>query len=264
MAITLAIRGDSLVPRTVAVPTQVAPFVVGADAVPSVVADAGTGVIGGTVIDVDKQAAAYRTVRYVGYGNIPDFTTGLSVLIRTVPRYTGNPSNNNLGGIFCFGGFANLYFLLNHNTTGTVRCLATSASFGTMINFTTASTWSATAGTAEDFVLTWDGTTTANAVKIYTGAGLLGEGTAAVASDYSASKGSLFSEFLPCNAWGQGLDGDSDLNEAVVWNEVINRASVLLDSGLGALDGSARGSFVASTPSDGLPASGGGRVVKSL
>ena len=243
MSITLHILGNNLTPRKTTVTTQVAPLALSSDTAPSVVADAHASIIGGSVIDTNKQGQPYRTVRYIGYGNIPDFTTGFSILVRVVPRYTGNPSPATVGGLWTLSNFANLpWGYLTHNTNGTLNLRILNPLSSNMINITTTNTWSPTSGVASDIVCTWDGTTDANGVKVYIDGVLIFQGTASATSLFSVAKGTLYSEFQPCTAWPLGNDGEHDLNEAAIWNEPIDPTPSGLD-----LSGASRSDWVEST-----------------
>lgn len=101
-----------------------------------------------------------------------------------------------------------------------------------------------------DLVFTWDGTTTANAVKFYINATLLGQGTAT---------GALNATFSWRTALSLGVGGLSganncrmDVNEIIWWDYVIDPTAVLLTSGIGSLNGQSRTAFVDAAAFDAL------------
>lgn len=254
MAITFAYRSDQLAPRYVSAVTTYAPMAQGADTVPALVSGSGdTGVIGSTILDIDKQTQSYRTYRFLGLGNIPLMTGGFSILTRVIPRYTGSPGAANLGGIWTFYSFSNLpWAYLTHNTNGTFNLRILTHQSGNMINVTTTATWSATSGTAADICITWDGTTSANTVGFWVDGTEIETATASAVSDYTVNNG-RFGEILPCCAIPLGNDGDHDLNELVLWDSEIDPSSGGLD-----LSGSSRTSFVEVEENDQIPSGGGG------
>lgn len=246
MAITFAYRSDSLVPRFVSAVTQSIPFRNGSETLPSLVAaGSDVGVIGPTVLDVSR-IASNRSLRFVGVGNWPDMTGGLSVLTRLVPRYTGSPSIAAQGGIWIASSFANLpWGFLIHNTNGTFNCRILNPNNQNIVNYTTTATWSATSGTVADIGITWDGTTGSNQFSFWVNGSVLESTTASQASTYSlASSGNLFSEILPCNAWALGYDGLHDLNEMVIWDNEQDFSSY---------NGSSRTAFVDVVADDAFP-----------
>ena len=258
MAITFAVRGDSEVPRFVSVPTQTVPFKIGADTLPASISSSDTGLIGSKILDVQHSTQAYRSIRYIGYGNIPDFTTGFSSIARVIPRYSTAPSGNNRGALFQLSGIGSQpYLALQHQTDGTIKVIATDATLSSiMLNMTSVSTWSPTAGTVYDIVLTWDGTTTANALKIYVDGSLLVQGNASINNNFLFANGACYSEIKLANSQNQGFDGDFDFEEMVLLDEVIDPNSVGLTSGNGSLNGASRTEFVDVAESNGLPSSG--------
>lgn len=240
-------RSNSLAPYRVTVPTASKPFAVPGDTPPALAAKTSeVGIIGSTYLSTSTVSGSYKTLRLVGYGNVDAMTSGLSVLTRVVPRFTGfSPAS--FGGLWTFNGaFGSPWFLLRSLSDGRLNLIAVGADFSTMINLLSVSTYSFTSGTAVDILMTWTGTNDVNGIKIYIDGTLLVQGTAAFSSDYSDANGQLFESILPCNAWGQGETSRYDLNEMCVWNEVVDPTALNLV-------GPARTDFVPCTASDALP-----------
>jgi len=254
MAITFAYRSDQLAPRYTSVVTTHSPMALSADTAPALTASADTGVIGSTVLNVDKQTQPYRTYRFLGLGNIPLMTGGFSCLIRVIPKYTGSPGAASLGGLWSFTSFTNLpWAYLVHNTDGTfgARFLGGALS-NNLLNVTTTATWSATSGTASDICMTWDGTTGTGGIGFWVDGTEIETATASAASDFTVNN-PRYGEILPCTAPMLGNDGDYDLNEMVIWDSEIDPSSSGLD-----LSGSSRTSFVDVEENDQIPSGGGG------
>jgi hypothetical protein len=242
-------RSDSLLPRRVSVPTASKPFSLPSETPPALVSKTSeVGVIGTTYLNTNKVSGNYRTVRFVGYGNVDNMASGLSGLVRVIPRFTGfSPASS--GGLLTFGGaFGQPYLLLRTLSDGRIQLLATNAIFGTMLNIVSVSTHSFTSGTAVDISFTWTGTNVANGAKIYVNGTLLVQGTASTATDYNDAKGHLYETIMPCNAWPQGETSAFDLNECAVWGEVINPTSGGLN-----LVGPSRTDFISSIAKTALP-----------
>lgn len=242
-------KSNSLSAYRVIVPTASRPFALPTEPAPTLIAKTTEeGVIGSTYTDVKTISGNYRTMRFIGYGNVGDMTGGLSVLVRVIPRFTGfaPPSR---GGLWTFNGAFNApWLMMRALTDGRLQFLGTNADFGGMVNGVSVSTHSFVSGTAVDIVVTWTGTAAANGMKIYVNGVLFFQGAASGASQYSDSKGQLFESILPCLGWPQGEASSFDLNEMAVWNEVINPTNTGLN-----LIGPARTSFLTSTAADATP-----------
>jgi hypothetical protein len=242
-------RSDSLLPRRVSVPTTSKPFSVPTESPPTLLTKTSeVGVIGSTYLNTNKVSGNYRTVHFVGYGNVDSMASGLSGMVRVIPRFTGfSPASS--GGLLLFGGaFGQPYLLLRALSDGRIQLLATNAAFATMLNIVSVSTHSFTSGTAVDISFTWTGTTAANGAKIYVNGTLLVQGTASTATNYEDAKGQLYETIIPCNAWPQGETSAFDLNECAVWGEVIDPTA----SGLN-LVGPSRTSFISSIAKTAMP-----------
>lgn len=232
------------------------------DTLPSIVSGAGdTGVIGSTILDVQSESANKRTVRFIGYGNVPDMSTGISINARVIPRYSGSPGASNEVAIWTLFGMVNpFYSYLYHNTNGSLSfALVDGDGAAFRINITTATgIWSPTSGTAYDITVTWTGDTTANGVKIYIDGVLVHQATASGLANFDADEGRMFTEIILATGIAQNVDGAFDYNGFTIWNEVIDPTNVLLESGTGSLNGASRTSPIDSpaTQADTWPAVG--------
>lgn len=241
MAIVFALRGNNVLPAYAAQNTGVDLFRANAgDTLPASVADASTGLIGSSVLDVSQGASGYRGLRYVAKENFTG-TNQYSILIRVIPRYTGSPAANK--GIMSVHGMYNQgWVVLAHNSTGTKYWRHLSRTNTNLVNHNTTATWSPTADTCYDLLYKWDGTTDANKVNHIIDAVTFENRTASGALDEAAQ---YFSEFFIGAAPPLSYESGYDVEELVIWDEVIDETSVTLESGTGSLNGASRTSFVA-------------------
>lgn len=242
--INLHYRSDSMLPRRVNAQTQTIPYSSLSGTIPFLEAKTTeVGVIGSTYLNTRVDAGGLRCLRMISYGNWPDMSTGISVAIRLIPRFTGFATSNR-GGFFIANGVTNLpWFAMYQQNSGVVSCLAVGANFGTLINVTSGDTYSFTEGTAVDIVLTWDGTNNANGVKIWINGVLFAQGTANSNTNFDAAKGNLYGTVIPCSAWSQGYTSLFDLNEFAIFDYVIDPSP----SGMN-LSGPARTDWIPSDP----------------
>jgi hypothetical protein len=262
MGIFFAARGDQMAPRFVSVPTQTQGHIVNsADVVPLVVAEVATGIIGSSVIDTsDSGSGTYRGIRYTGQGILPDFANGFSMLLRIVPRWTGFPVGNGAtagAGLMCASGAVSVpWMYYKIASTGAYGLRILGGDGNTFVNVNTAATWSATAGTVVDLVVTWDGTTDADKIIFYLDGSSVETETAAGISTYPNFPDGILSELITGFNHPNNIGGDFDMNEFVIWDSVIDPTSVLLTSGTGSLEGSDRTAFVDVAADDALASSG--------
>jgi hypothetical protein len=106
-----------------------------------------------------------------------------------------------------------------------------------------------------DVVFTNIGTTAANGVKVWIDGVNTGSLTAAVAQ--ASPRDGNKTHYMSFGGIPGAGNARYRLNELVVWNEVINPASVALTSGTAALNGASRTAFVDVVSFDGTAASGG-------
>lgn len=200
--------------------------------------------LSGTVYDLS--ATQTKFVSWTGYKNTPN-GRAVSVLIRAAPQYTGTPASNWAYWSIATGhaSASNIFpFMeLRHLTNGNLAILGKNESGGTTMN--SGAAWSPTSGTYYDLVFTWDGTTTANAVKIYVNGTLLSQATSALAM----SSGWTNTDWHDINIAATPNVNLSKMyvDEFVIWDSVIDPTSVTLESGTGSLNGASRTSLVAHT-----------------
>ena len=250
MGIVFAVRGDDMNARYSNAGKKAVTYRNNASAPEAAVASSSdTGVIGGSVIEAAN--TSYQVgFRYPGYENFS--TTGaFSILVRHVPQYSGTPAQQ-MGLMNLIGPFNTGFLQFDHLTTGNL--FARYAGEHSLNHFnTTMGSYSPTSGTANDIVLTWTGDTTSNGLKMYVDNTLNNETTALQTNNVTRS-------YWPAMIFGVAVAsaqfGNSDFNEIVIWDEVIDPSSVTLTSGSGALNGSSRTAFVDVSSFDGT--AGGG------
>lgn len=117
-------------------------------------------------------------------------------------------------------------------------------------------------GTWYDVVFTWDGTTSANAAKLWIDGSNVGSLTASAAA--TDPRDSAYTNQIVIG----GIIGASStrylINEVVIWDAVINPASVELVGGTGSLNGASRTAFVDVASFDGSASTGGGFPTYSI
>lgn len=247
MGIVYALRGDSVTPRylTAASPNYL--FKNNAAAgTPATASDAGS--IGGTVIDLDS-GTYIRAIGSVAGFNFSQ-NAAFSILMSIVPRYTGTPSVNY--GFFEAFRIAS-YFVIGHLTTDKLF-VRYNDQYGTVsMNTATTSSWSPTSGTRYDIVLTWDGTASSNAAVLYVDASSFHSFTPSLAADHQSVPFGLFNSGT--GSLISSTKTGHDLEELVIWDEVIDPTSVILTSGSGSLNGASRSAYVSVSASDGVAVS---------
>jgi hypothetical protein len=181
---------------------------------------------------------------YNGAKNTPN-GRAISVLTRFSPPYTGAPiSTRALWQIDAGAGNAAANIRLSHVvTTGAIQIDGKNEAIATTFTTTSFGNWTgAVNGTYTDMVFTWDGTTTANAAKLYINGTLLGSLTAAAAM--SASMTNEFYRSINIALTTNVLTSSMRLDEFVIWDTVIDPTAVDLVSGVGSLNGASRTSLV--------------------
>ncbi len=239
MAITFAVRGDSFTARYA--PGQATAIArrggSAAGTVPVIAATTTTGLIGGSMIDLDRNVAASNS-RYVSWpalGNISTARTR-SVLVRCAFGEAGISQ-----GIFRIGGPNNenmqFAFWLN---AGVIRVRLFSEYATQYLNAT--GVFNPTLGQYYDIVLTWDGTNGANSAILYIdGAAVI---TATPTGSWPTPIDTTIIDSILVGAHLTVPLARLRLNELVVWDTVIDPTNVALTSGNGSLNGSTRTAFV--------------------
>ena len=202
-----------------------------------------TGMIGSSVIDFNL-SGGNKGLWYPARSNVSTNRT-ISVLFRG--RITDLASYNSMWGIV--GPFAmNTNSLIQYHTNANALQTSCYNYIGTQgVNSSIGDALSST--TYYDWVVTWDGTTSANSFKLY-------------------RDGSSIGTVTPTQAWANPLDtkllshislgnlsglaySKFKLEEFVIWDYVIDPTSVALTSGTGSLNGASRTAFVDVTSLDG-------------
>lgn len=189
-------------------------------------------------------------IKYSGYTNcLPN--RSFSSLIRIKNNYTGTPAANRVLFQLGYGaGNTGPNFQVWHaTTTGQVTIYCANEANTVCLNSVTFGVWAPTAGTYYDIFVKWDGTTTANAVKVYIDGTLLGQATAG-----AALTSSWLSEYFDPILIGTGnavSRRDFYLDEFVLWDGDVDPTSVALVGGTGSLNGAARTNLVDAAAFDG-------------
>jgi len=188
-------------------------------------------------------------VCYGGTRNTPA-TRQFSVLQRFAPTYSGAPAATRVllnwtGG----AGNQGLFMELRHNvTSGAILLTIRNAANQLCFNAASFGNWTTNAsGTEYDFLLRWDGTTTANAAKLYIDGSLHGQLTASNAMDSGMDE--TWWKSISIGLGSNSVVAISAMNfvEYCVWDELIDPTSVALVGGTGQLNGESRSAFVDAT-----------------
>jgi hypothetical protein len=178
------------------------------------VANATTGVFGGSVID-NKTNGNY--IEWPGFCNTPSTSGGFSVIARFVPR-TSTPLAAAVPIMTMGRSSLGYYFTIFINSSGTVFMRVQNDEGVSNVNATTVSTVALVAGTPTELAFSWDGTATANQVKLSQDGVSLYTGTAA--SAMNTTRPVTFSEIV----WGadiHGLGGGTGSASSPYLNELI-------------------------------------------
>lgn len=195
----------------------------------------------GSVWDFDVGTVSNVGVHYSGIGNWPN-TQAVSILTRVK---FGSLSGT-LGLWNCSSdtrrnaGQLSLYI---QNADFKVYMRDDGGSLG--INNVTIAGHGMSTGVWYDILVTYTGDNTTNGFNVYVDNSLIGSITSGRSWDSPRRKvytGMTFGQSENVNNCQMVID------EVAIWNEIINPASVTLESGSGALNGASRASLVASTP----------------
>lgn len=233
MAITFAVRGNSM--TAYYAQGTASPFQNGTV---SLVSSTASGVIGGSYIDLDQGVSANHGLFYNGEGNIP-LTQQMSILVRAAHVATATQAQ-----MFYIGGPAGTWAnQARFSGNGIIPFSYTDAITGNSLatqNYTVA----LTQGRFYDFVWLLDASLTTGALTLYV------DGAAVATTAGSGTRAALASARAFFIALGtQNANAQSTtrmfLNEFVIWDNIINPASVTISTGVTAsLNGTARTSFV--------------------
>lgn len=205
---------------------------------------ADVGALSGGLINLTN--AANQCLLYEARNNCPDGRP-MSGLLRVKMPYTGAPSATSYGFFVLGPQSSTLLNLTMHHmvTTGQLRMHGRVQNTSIILNEQSFGTWTDNeTGTYYDIVWTWDGTTTANAFKVYIDAELLGQATATTAlpTTFMGKDWKLIS----LGTGSRQAISNYYLDEFVLWNTVIDPTAVVLADGTtGSLNGASRTSLVA-------------------
>jgi hypothetical protein len=222
-----------------------------ASAVGPALYESDAGAIGGNRINMDRSAAIARNMYWNSMLIQPQSTSrAISVLARVKLGANGVALGiwTRDGNLMNWG--ANRLTLWV-NASNQWQCFAANENGQTAINSVTFGTQNVGTTNYVDVLFTWDGTTTANAVKLYIDGVLLGSATA------TAALNSTF-DWRVCGMLGMG--GNSSANNCRMhWNEFVvldtaiaDPTAVALTSGTGSLNGVSRTAFMDVASFDGL------------
>ena len=249
MAITFAVRGDSLTPRF----NGAGGPGYGLAGQTTTVESDGTA-IGGSVLDMDLGALNNMQVVYNGVDNWPA-TRACSVLIRAkFGTLTGAIGLFNCSAATrSCNGQLSLYI-----NSSDFKAYMRNAGGSLGINNATISTHGMSTATWHDIVVTYTGTNSSNGFTVYVDGSSVGSLTSSTSWDATRKK---VHSGLEIGRGGDNVNNTQMLvNEFVLWDEVITPTSVGLTSGTGSLNGSSRTAFVDVAAKDGS-ASGGPSLI---
>lgn len=201
-----------------------------------------------SIIDLSNTAVV-KYVSWSGVKNMPNARTH-SVLVRFAPTYTGAPAATRAILEINSGASASGAFIIISHATATGNLTVTARNqAGASAYSTSFGAWSPTSGTYYDLVWQWDGTTTANAGKVYIDNSLLGQATASVALDTNWDN--TYWKSIAVGAASGLTTSALKLSELVVFDSLISAGNVTLTSGSGTLSGASRTAFVDAAAFDG-------------
>lgn len=206
--------------------------------------EADAGAIGGSRLTFDTAQNDIRGWVWPGFTNA-SLTGKFSILAR-VKCPAATPANNTF--LFAIGGFTGLgggsptsAVGLSLNADNTLRIHLWNNRNAQIFSNSSFGSWTPSISTWYDIVLTWDGTTGANKVKLYIDGVSFGTKTATAAA---ADGNGNFTQ--ACILLGapivSGYRGDVLINEFVVWDDEIDPTSGGLN-----LAGAGRASFVSTS-----------------
>ncbi len=208
------------------------------------VADAAA--IGGTAIDMTGPTT--RSLSFPGLNNIPE-TAQFSANMCVSFGYTGAPAaTRGLWQMSSGQGTGFAYMLgIWHDTSARIRAFLRNNN-GQVIASVNFATLLPTFGQYYDVTVTMGGSTAANSFKLYIDT-VVGQATPGTSSPINMTQA-----YREVSLGGGPLATATDIkvSEFSVWgNTIILPASVMLESGMGALNGMSRTSFVAASLLDG-------------
>lgn len=201
--------------------------------------------IGGRSV-VFQTPASFQLLHWNAASNTPN-SRSISVVMRYSPNYNGAPAGRRaLWAISTGAGTTQPGILQMYHevTTGALTIHATNEAGASSINFASFGNWTTgVSGDWYDFVFTWDGTTTANAVKFYIDAASFGTVTAG--SALTSSWNNKYRRSILIGGGPTATASSGKLNELWIDDSILDPTSnVSLESGAGLLNGASRTSFM--------------------
>lgn len=250
MGITFALRGDSLDARYSNSGKTGASISVNN---PATVSSDATSINGSDSISFDASGYTRHGHVWPGYKNITT-TKDISVLARVK---FGTVTSQQV--LFALGGsnkdpFSQIELWLD--TSSNLRGVMYNDDQSRGLNSTT---FSATVGTSDwhDIFLTWDNST--RTMQVFEDASSLG--SAVSTRQFSTAWSYLVMTQILIGSGDLGNACQFDLDEFVIWDEIIDPTNITLTSGSGSLNGSSRSAYVDVASFDGTASTGGNNDV---
>jgi hypothetical protein len=211
-------------------------------------ASADVGALSGYLTDLSNTTAAKGLI-FPGWKNTPE-SRSFSVLVRAKINYTGSPAANRCMWSIGYGqSTVGPLIQCWHTSTGNFVVYSKNEANTICLNSTSFGAWSPTSGTYYDIVFKWDGTTSANAAKVYIDNSLLGQATASAA--LTASWDSKYMQNIVLGLTPSVTTSAYYLDEFVIWDGDQSTSAADLVGGSGALNGASRTALVDAADFDG-------------
>ncbi len=212
--------------------------------------EADAAAIGGNRFNLGTTSALVRALTYPGRGIFN--TKTISVLIRArvlasalIGMYdicSGSPLQCNRFALYQNSSAWKSYIT---NVNGTI-----------LANSLTLSTTAPTTTVYQDWLVTWDGSSTASKIIWYIDA--VSTGTATAGGAWSNPQDTTLTDSITIGSVAGGVNNvQMYVNEMVIWNYVIDPTAVALTTGTGSLNGTSRTAFVDVASYDGTAQTGG-------
>lgn len=185
-----------------------------------------------------------KALLFNGMFNTPN-SRSHSILLRFAPTYSGLPATRRMLWSLSTGGSVLAYLELFHDpVAGNLSIIGKNESGAFTAPTVNLGAWTTgVSGTLYDFLFVWDGTTSANGLKLYIDNVLLGSGgTATNALSATWDNKSWKSVAIGCGS--NGTVSAMKVDEFVIFDGAVNPASAPLVGGNGALNGASRTALI--------------------
>jgi hypothetical protein len=234
---TFYVRGNNIVPRYNG-PGGRELAVTGNPGTAEPVSVADASAIGGSSLNFDSGSLGNRQAHYHGVGNWPS-TKAFSVLMRASwPNLDGNPH----GMFICTGptrATPGAFQVQANATNFTIRMVDDLGLVG--FNSTTFAHGGLSANTWYDFFITFTGDNTSNGLEVFLNAVSLG--TATSTRSWDDPRKPIY-RALSLGITENNTNTRMSVNEFAVFSGIIDPTNVLLESGMGSLNGASRTSLL--------------------